>query len=318
MAAALLFYGAGLLAASVLVWRRPTLAVYAFVVGLAAHNAVMAGLYWLGVRGSALTLVQAWKEVLLAVALARVVRDAVVARRLPFEPHAVDGFAAAFGVLVVLYAVVPQSWLGGDADAKTVLYGARHDGTCVAAYALGRSVVLPPLRTLVLWVAGAVAALGIVEVYAVPIEWWRDADVPQYFGRQLGFDFHGPARLPENFVFNTGDEDELLRRMVSTFLSPLASAYMLVVALCLWAARPRARAPLAAAAFVGLLFTFTRAALLVLACALLVFAAVRRVRWPLAGAAVVVVVAIAWTQLYPSVAPETHWFPADQIGRAHV
>jgi len=308
---ALLLYAAALAAGVVAVWRRPVVAVYAFVVGLAIHNAVMAVLYGIGVRGAPLTVIQAWKEVLLAAALARIARDAWHARQLPFRPGPVDALALAFGALVVLYALLPQGWLGGEADAKTVLYGLRHDGTCVAAYFLGRSVVLPRLRPVVLAAAAVVAAVGLIEVYAFPIEWWRDAHVPDYFNKQLGFDFHGPARLPENFVFNTGDENNLLRRVVSTFLSPLGTAYMLVVALCLWAVRPRAWWPLAAIAYVGLLFTFTRAALLALAGALVVVAYVRRTWWPVAAAAAAIAIGAVWTQVYPSIASETHWFPAD-------
>jgi hypothetical protein len=285
--------------------------VYAFVVGLALHNVVMAGLYGISVRGAALTVIQAWKEVLLAAALARVARDALRTRRLPFRPAPVDALALAFGALVVLYAVLPQGWLGGEADAKTVLYGLRHDGTCVAAYLLGRSLVVPHLRPIILATAAAVAAAGLIEVYAVPIEWWRDAHVADYFNKQLGFDFHGPAGLPENFVFNTGDENNLLRRLVSTFLSPLGTAYMLVVALSLWAVRPRSWWPLAAVAYVGLLFTFTRAALLAFAGALVVLALVRRTWWPVAAAVATLAIGVVWTQVYPSIAPETHWFRAD-------
>jgi O-antigen ligase/polysaccharide polymerase Wzy-like membrane protein len=308
---ALVLYAAALAAGVAAVWRRPVVAVYAFVVGLALHNAVMAVLYGIGVRGAPLTVIQAWKEVLLAAALARVAGDALRARRLPVRPAPVDALALAFGALVVLYALLPQGWLDGQADAKTVLYGLRHDGTCVVAYFLGRSLVVPHLRPLVLATAAAIAFAGLIEVYAFPIEWWRDAHVADYFNVQLGFDFHGPARLPENFVFNTGDENNLLRRLVSTFLSPLGTAYMLVVALCLWAVRPRAWWPLAAVAYVGLLFTFTRAALLALAGALVVFAVVRRAWWPIAMAGVTLAVGATWTQVYPSVAPETHWFPAD-------
>jgi hypothetical protein len=308
---ALVLYAAALAAGVVAVWRRPVLAVFAFVVGLALHNAVMAVLYGIGVRGAALTVIQAWKEVLLAAALARVAGDALRARALPFSPGPVDAFALAFGALVVLYALLPQGWLGGAADAKTVLYGLRHDGTCVVAYFLGRSLVVPQLRPLVLGTAAAIAAAGLIEVYAFPIEWWRDAHVAGYFNEQLGFDFHGPARLPENFVFNTGDENNLLRRLVSTFLSPLGTAYVLVVALCLWAVRPRTWWPLAAVAYVGLLFTFTRAALLALAGALVVLALARRTWWPAALAVVTLAVGAVWTQVYPSIAAETHWFPAD-------
>ena len=85
MALALVVYAGLLAAGGVAVWRRPVFAVYAFVVGLALHNAVMAGLFALGVEGRSLTLIAAWKEVLLAVALGRIARDAIAARALPFR-----------------------------------------------------------------------------------------------------------------------------------------------------------------------------------------------------------------------------------------
>jgi hypothetical protein len=310
-ALALVVYAVVLAAGGVAVWRRPVYAVYAFVVGLALHNAVMAGLFALGVEGRSLTLIAAWKEVLLAVALARVVRDAIAARALPFRPGLVDGFAVVFAGFVLLYAVIPQDWLGGEAGQRTILYALRHAGVCVAAYFLGRSLVLPPLRHLVLATAAAVAVLGVVEIFTVPIDWWEDADVPAYFREQLGFDFHGPRGLPENFVFNTGDENDLVRRAVSTFLSPLGTAYMIVVALLLWAARPRRWWPLGLVAAVGLLFTFTRAALVALTGGLLVLALVKRSWWPVAAAAATLLVGVVWTQVYPSIAPETTWSQAD-------
>ena len=65
-------YALLLAVAALAVWRRPVVALYLFVVGLALHNAVMAALYAAGVRGSTLTAITAWKEILLAVALARV------------------------------------------------------------------------------------------------------------------------------------------------------------------------------------------------------------------------------------------------------
>ena len=271
----------------------------------------MAALFAAGVRGAELTAIAAWKEVLLAVALARVARDALAAGRLPFRAGLVDVLALTFAGFVLLYAVLPQGWLDGEADARAVLLGLRHGLACVAAYFLGRSLVLPPLRRLVLVAAAAVAALGVLEAYLVPIEWWEDADVPAYFAEQLDFEHNGPRGLPENFVFNTGDEDDLLRRSVSTFLSPLALAYMIVVALCLWAAEPRRRWPLAAVAGVGLLFTFTRAAFLALAGGLVVVALVQRTWWPALAAAGTIAVAAVWTQVYPAVAPETTWSQED-------
>src|SRR5438552_3374346 len=110
---ALAVYSLLLLAGAIAVWRRPIAALYAWIVGVAAHNAVGAALYGAGVRGSALTAIQAWKEILLAVALARLARDAWRARALPFRFAIVDGLALAYGVLVCVYAVLPQHVLGG-------------------------------------------------------------------------------------------------------------------------------------------------------------------------------------------------------------
>ena len=50
--------------------------------------------------------------------------------------------------------------------------------------------------------------------------------------RQTGFF----ARNDRILIYNTGSEDHFLRRLVSVFLGPLASAYMFVVALLLGAA----------------------------------------------------------------------------------
>src|SRR3954452_21349968 len=107
-AVALVLYLPLLAAGAVLVWRRPVRALYAFLVGLALHNAVMAALFHAGVHGAALTAIQAWKEVLLATALARVAADARRERRLPFRPALVDLLALAFALIALVYALVPQ------------------------------------------------------------------------------------------------------------------------------------------------------------------------------------------------------------------
>src|SRR5918912_987927 len=83
LAAALAVYAVVLAAAGVVVWRRPAAALFLWIVGLAVHNAVLAALYAGGVRGATLTFIQAWKEILLAVAWARVATDALRARTLP-------------------------------------------------------------------------------------------------------------------------------------------------------------------------------------------------------------------------------------------
>src|SRR6267142_3170673 len=108
---ALAVYGLLLVPGAVLVWRRPVVALYAWIVGLAAHNAVMAALYGAGVRGGALTAIQAWKEILLGVALARVALEVFRTGRLAFRVHPADVLAVAFAAIVCVYAVLPQDWL---------------------------------------------------------------------------------------------------------------------------------------------------------------------------------------------------------------
>ena len=133
--------------------------------------------------------------------------------------------------------------------------------------------------------AAAVAAWGLIEVYAVPIEWWRHSGAVGYFHRELGYDYHGPAGLPENFAFNT--TDGLFRRLISTFVSPLATAYMLVVALILVAADRRRSwlgIALGAVCAVGLLWTFSRSSIVALAGGLVVLAIGLRRWWPVAAA----------------------------------
>ena len=83
------------------------------------------------------------------------------------------------------------------------------------------------------------AAWGLVDVYLVPLETWRDSGVPDWFSEQLGIAYRCLSGLPENWILNT-DEESPVRRLVSTFLSPLATAYALVVVVLLLAcARPR-------------------------------------------------------------------------------
>src|ERR1700759_5248750 len=129
--------GAGPGAAMAALPARPAAvrALQVLIVGLALHNLVMSELLRAGVRGGALTVISAWKDVLLLVALA------LVLPRLRVAGWA-DALALVFGALVVLYGVLPQSWLGGGATHKGVLYAARHDLLPVGAYFLGRGLDL--------------------------------------------------------------------------------------------------------------------------------------------------------------------------------
>lgn len=313
---------------AVAVWRRPLVALYLFIAGLALHNAVMAALYEAGVRGSTLTAITAWKEILLAVALVHVVLDARRERRLPFAWGLVDWLAVAFVALAVLYVLIPQSALGGAADHKAIALGLRHDVVPVGAYFLGRSLVLRRddlyrIGWTLLGVGAFVAALGIVDIYAVSINWWRTNGVIDYFHRHLGYDYHGTGTrtdsngavygLPENFIYNVGNDEPFLRRLVSTFLSPLASGYLFVVALLIGLRARRIAMALSVVVAAGLLFTFSRSSLVALAGALVVLAVLRRRPYELAAAAVVIAVAVGWAHLFPKIGPTGHFTKADLV-----
>ena len=281
-------YALLLAAAAIAVWRQPLVALYLFVVGLALHNAVMAALYAAGVRGATLTAITAWKEILLAVVLAHAGLEAWRARRLPFRFGAVDWLALGFGALVVVYALIPQSALDGLAGHKAVALALRHDLVPVAAYFFGRSLLVraDDLRRLgwtLLGVAALVAGIGLIDVYAVSIGWWRTNGAIDYFHRHLGYNYHGTGvrtepdgsvyGLPENFIYNVGGDKPFLRRLVSTFLSPLASGYLFVVALLLAARLRWTAVALAVLVGAGLLWTFSRSSLVALAGGLVVLAA---------------------------------------------
>jgi len=290
--------------------RRPVWALHALIVGLALHNVVMALLWRAGVRGAALTVVAAWKDVLLLVALALVVR---ARGGLPFKGSLTDWLALAFGVLVVVYGVLPQSWLGGGATHKGVLYAARHDLLPVGAYFLGRGLDLTEnerarLCHTVLAVAAFVAAFGLIDVYAVPLSWWRP--VGGWFHDQLGLQYFGLSDLPENFVYNAGN-GVVFRRLTSTFLSPLATAYLLVVALFFVRLRAWRGRVLALLLFAALLLTHTRSALLALVGWLVVLAIVRRSLRPLLFAVVVAVLGFAFVKSYDHIGPRTHFTKAE-------
>jgi hypothetical protein len=291
--------------------RLSRIALVVFVVGLAVHNLVMAELWDAGIRGASLDVVAAWKDVLLAAALAVAILGA---RSLPVRLWA-DRLALVYAALVALYWLLPQSWLGdGTATQRGQLFAARHDLIPVAAYFLGRLLVLTPaawrrLSFALAGVAVAVTVWGLVDVYLVPLQWWRDSGVPDWFGEQLGLAYRGLSGLPENWVLNTGDEENPIRRLVSTFLSPLATAYVLVIVLLYLVARRCTwwTVAVAAVVYAGLLWTHTRAAYLALALGLVVLAAAQRRFIPVVLAVASLVVGVEFVKAFPHIGPSTSY-----------
>ena len=272
----------------------------------------MAQLWELGVRGTWLDVAAAWKEAILLLALL------VVAWNVRHRPAvtAADVLAASYGVVIAVYWLIPQGVLGGEATARGELLALRHHLFPVAAYALGRLVAIAwkergRIGGFVVVAAVVVAVVGLLDLTFVSLQAWRDSGVPGWFGEQLGLDYEGLSGLPENWVYNTGDEENPIRRLVSTFLSPLASAYALVVALIFIVGRPLRWwwAALAAALYVALLYTHTRAALGALAFGLVVLAAAqRRVAPAVLGLASIVAGAL-FLVAYPSIGPSTSYTP---------
>lgn len=295
--------------------RLPWNALLVLCVGLAAHNLVMALLWQGGVRGDALDVVAAWKDALVLLALAAALWGA---RRVPFDFWA-DRLALGYAAIVAVWWLLPQGWLGGEATARGELLAVRHHLLPVGAYLLGRLLVLsaPQWRrvgVLLVGLAVVLAVWGIADVVGLPLQWWRDSGVPGWFREQLGLRYECLSGLPENWIFNTGDEERPLRRVVSTFLSPLATAYLLVVAL-LWLAARRQLGPwlvaAAAVAYAGLLWTHTRAAFVALAVGLVVLGVAQRRALPLALAVATVAVSAAFVALFPTIGPTTSYTRAE-------
>jgi hypothetical protein len=290
--------------------RASRWALLALVVGLALHNAAMAQLWEIGVRGTALDAVAAWKEALLLIALVLV---AWKVRRLE-AVLAADVLAAAYALIVLAYLLIPQDLLGGEATTRGELLALRHHLLPVGAYALGRLGATAwsereRLGGVVVLTAAMVAIVGLVDLAVIPLQSWRDSGVPGWFGEQLGLEYEGLSGLPENWVYNTGDEDNPIRRLVSTLLSPLAAGYLLVVALLYVAGKPfRVWWALAGLfLYFALLYTHTRAALGALALGLLVLALVQR-RFALAMLALASIsVSAVFLVAYPSIGPSTSY-----------
>lgn len=214
-----------------LTWRQPFVGIGVLVAGMAFHNFAVMWLLHLGAPFVLVRLFQGWKEALLllltAIAVRRIWRarsEGAVGRMLVS-----DWVALALAALAIVYLLVPASLLHSGINLSQRLVGFRIVFLLPLLYFLGRTLgaTSDRERLTVVWLslgaAGVVALFGIVELFLIPTRVWLDWGINQY-SAFLGFTYHGPAGLPENF-FLTLPSGTLVRRMVSLYVSPLGIAY---------------------------------------------------------------------------------------------
>src|SRR5581483_424503 len=273
-----LLLGVGTIALAWITWRRPFLGLGFLVAGMAFHNFVLMVLVRLGTASLLVRGVQAWKEFLLAVLLVGVglrfwrARSAATLRLMPL-----DWIAIAFLIVMVVYLVIPNDITGGHATFGQRLAAFRLTALLPLLYAYGRTIQPSgesDVRTVAWLIVGAAAivgAFGLVELWLVPTREWLNWGVNQ-FSTLLGYHYNGPQGLPENF-FQTLGPNAYLRRMVSTYISPLGIAYtgLLVFPLAVMlieGPQTSLRRVLAAACLaflaLGIMFSVTRLALVTL------------------------------------------------------
>ncbi len=261
-------------------WRHPFIGLGLLVAGMAFHSFVLMVVLRLGTPYVLVRAFQGWKEILIAlltvIAVMRIWRDHRSGRAgsLCFT----DWVAVGFAVIITVYFLLPESVLHSGTSLAQRLVGFRVAALIPLIYFLARRQEPAgdsELRT-VLWLcmgAGAVVTLfGLFELFFVPTHTWLDWGVNLY-SQFLGFTYNGPRGLPPNF-FVTLPDGTLLRRMVSTYISPLGIAYTGLLLFPLGVVlidRQRARTMakwLAIAALtlvvIGVMFALTRLALLAL------------------------------------------------------
>ena len=301
-----------------LIWRRPFIGIGVLVAGMAFHSFALMWLLHLGTPHLLVRAFQAWKEVVLlvltVVAVSRIWQSRHNARfgRLIVT----DWIAIALALVAIAYFLVPASVFHSGVNQSQRLVGFRIVFLIPLVYFLGRTVGAGSdrERLAVVWLglgAAAVATVfGIYELFFIPTRVWLDWGVNQYTSF-LGFTYHGPAGLPENF-FLTLSNGTLVRRMVSTYISPLGIAYTSLVLFPLAVAvmdrrvtQKTARwiAMLTTLLILGVVLSITRLALLALVGEAVLLWIVLRQAWIAGLVPVLVVAALLAVFPYTTIAP---------------
>jgi hypothetical protein len=305
-----------------LAWHRPLIGMGVLVAGMAFHSFLLMALLGLHTPVQLVRVFQVWKEVLLAVltvvALLTVWRNRRTGILSDLTPT--DWLAIGLGALTVIYLLIPASALHSSANFTQRVLGFRVLALIPLLYFLGRTLAQRAGRDLgdlatALWLclgAGAIVALfGLVELWLVPTRDWITWGVNLYT-KFLGFTYNGPGGLPENFFVTLAD-GTLVRRMVSTYISPLGIAYtgllLLPLGVVLVDRRPQRRWTLwlagsaLALMLVGLMLSVTRLAVLLTVPEAALLALLLRRPW-LVGLTGALAAAAALTLLaYPSAGP---------------
>src|SRR5260221_380479 len=214
-----------------LTWRRPFVGLGVLVGGMAFHNFALMVLLALHTPAALIRVVQGWKELVLVLLSLLALRQLLRARA-SWQVRrliATDWIAIAFAAVLVGYLLLPSSVLPGSANFLQRLAAFRTAALIPLLYALGRIFSRPSelaLRDAFWLIVGAgavVGAFGLYELGFVPSATWLVWGV-SLFSSWLGFTYNGPAGLPANF-FQSLPDGLLLRRMVSTYISPLGIAY---------------------------------------------------------------------------------------------
>lgn len=223
-----------------MLYKAPFRALAVLVVGMAFHNITLMFLIRLDTPAPLIRMVQFWKEGILLLLIVVVVRlgwQAVRSGKLP-KLSWLDWTMLAFAALACIYLVLPPGIFTIDNTLGQRVVGFRMVILMPLLYAFGR-IFWKPSRADLVWTCKAllgsivaVSLFGLWELWFVPTGDWIDWGV-KGFTSWLGYNYGGPGGLPENF-FQATETGLGLRRMVSTYISPLGLAYtgLLLVPVC--------------------------------------------------------------------------------------
>jgi len=294
-------------AAIIAIIRVPFRAFGVLVAGMAFHNFILMVLLRLDTPAVMVRVIQLWKEGILLLLAAMVAERAWRASRSGKLPQLspIDWVAGAFTLLLLVYLVMPARILHGEAGLARRLVEFRQLFQIPLLYLYGR-VFWPARREdltwafrLILGAAGVVGLFGIVELFFIPTTTWLSWGVTQ-LSDWLHYAYNGPQHIPDYF-FQTTSNGLLLRRMVSTYVSPLGIAYtgLLIVplAVTLYDARrsglkPWFRGAALALLIAAILLSVTRLAVGLLAVEMVLLLLLLRRRWLWIGVPVVAVLAL--------------------------